>query len=245
MLKKIICLIVISIRVFTLVYAQDSESLRVLVELSSDEVEKNSPFTITVLVDYPEPARVSINTYNAERTFRLIQKSISTVYRTASNTSKDINRWTQAKMVFVPLVEGSVEIPSFGVQIEDLVTWTPGMPLIINPEKKRSAPPVFTWMTPLPKLAVGEWAELLLVTNTKGGLSNLTLNSLKIDVPQEAIIERVIPDEVRFAANVILILKILPLKHGDLKLPVRKTIIYDNSGEEVSVTIPAVNIKIN
>jgi hypothetical protein len=221
---------------------EEETPLRVLVELAADSVEKNTSFTITVLVDFPESSQVDVYTSGTNQLFRLIKKTVSSVYH--SDEGEDSKQWTQVQLVFIPVVEGPVQIPSLGVRAAGKVSWTPEMPLIVAPQRFRTVPLVFRWQTPLPRLQINEWQEIALVINDNTGFNDDFLSKLWFAPPPFAIIEKVLPTPEEFARNIALKLRILLLSEEKLTLSAIRSSAEDKRGESLSVNIPALNLQV-
>ena len=194
------------------------DPLKVLCEVSNEDLEAGRVFSLTLVVNHGETLEVTIITPDFRDKFRLETKRSS--MRLIRDASRGPERWSAFEFTLVPLEAGTQRIPPFAVRVREQTVWTAPLPLIIAPARATAAPPVFRWETPFPALKVGEWSVFrLLVTDTRN-LPKNALRRLHFAPPPEAVVESAVLDPGTGPNAAVIELRVLPMRTGTFMLKV-------------------------
>jgi len=227
---------------------------RVTVTISQDNLTYGVPFTLTFLVDYPEPEEVSVvpPEISSSLTMEQFVKSpvvtdIEQLHQTGrrSRNPKD-NIYTQTSIEFtiIPNATGRIMLDSFTVISPHGARYTSPIVLIVNPraEVRRAVSQRLVWEGAPRQAATGERITFYLrLQNFRPDSADTYPGSAFFmpQVPQGVILsQNSIPAHEK-EAGVVLKLTLIPLAEGNFSLPARSI-----NHENVRYDIPALTIRI-
>jgi len=227
---------------------------RVTVTISHDNVTYGVPFTLTFLVDYPEPDEVSVvpPEFSSSLTMEQFVKApvvmdIDQLHQSGrrSRNPKD-NVYTQTSIVFtmIPNAVGRITLDSFTVMSPHGARYTSPIVLVVNPrsEVRRIVSQRLIWEGAPRQAAAGERVTFYLrIQNFIPENSDTYPGSAFFmpQVPQGVILTQnsILAQEKEI--GVVLKLTLIPLAEGNFSLPARSI-----NRENVRYDIPALTIRI-
>jgi len=225
---------------------------RVTVTISQDSLTIGVPFTLTILVDYPEPEEVSVITpdFSNNLTVDLFVKSpviseINKLQQTARrgrNAEEKVHTQTSLEFRMIPNNTGRIALDSFTVISPHGARITGPIVLIVNnrAEAQRINSQRLIWDGAPRQTAAGERVTFYLrLQNITDVTSRPAQSFFMPQVPQGVILNNspVTPEEKE--NGIVLKLTLIPLAEGSLNIPAR-TLYHSN----VRYDIPALSIRI-
>ncbi|GMO45559.1 MAG: hypothetical protein Ta2B_26650 [Termitinemataceae bacterium] len=223
--------------------APKGPQIDVYAELSSQEIEQNVPFAITVMVNHPNPVEVRVQPPDFEDNFSMDR--IRTEIVLLKNKDGITERWTSVEFLLNPLTAGNKYLGSFEVSIPGRTAATKRMRLFVNDEKSIKSGRLQwigseTWRSPPTSIMVGNMAEaaLRLPDGQKGKIAPKQL-PLRIEAPQNAVIEDLPVSASDIAAGIYFRIRILPLDEKEVRIAA-----HNFRFEGRTLSVPALNIKV-
>jgi len=186
--------------------------LEVNVETSPAAPMVNNPWTLSILVNHPNPREVNVKPPSFPSSLALER------IRTEIKLRND-ERWTKVEFLFTPLKAGSVTLDPFEVSIpgEQAVTEAidvrfreeAGAPRLYNPR--------FRWASPAPSVFPGEKKELFLELSNWDPSMNVPSGVFRGRAPRNAVLEEKSP--VAAGEGIYrYVISIIPLEEGRVVL---------------------------
>ncbi|MDR2900027.1 MAG: SH3 domain-containing protein [Treponema sp.] len=221
-------------------YSGPDEPLTVITETEPDIPFVGLEWKISLLVDHPEVSNVFVQTPPfPDSSVRLDRVRTEPQIMYAHNDEGET--WTLVEFFFIPLKPGRVILPSFEIKTPEKSAFTSQMVFTIEaPYGSYEYQPELLWDAVPDVLAAGKASELfLLMQNNDPQKSPDDSLPIMIDIPEQAIMERLPLSSADRQKNRILRVRIIPLEEGTLSI---KPVIveYDAS----SFASPSLQIKV-
>ena len=164
--------------------------LEVKIETSPAAPAVNSPWTLSVLVNHPNPREVNIKPPQFPSSLAL--ERIRTDIRLL-----DDERWTRVEFLFTPLRTGAITIGSFEVSIPGEQAVTAAIDVRFQEEAGavRRYNPRFRWVSPASSVYAGEKKELTLELSNWDPSINVPSGIFRGRAPRSAVLEEKPPVE--------------------------------------------------
>jgi len=227
---------------------------RVTVTIGQDTLTIGVPFTLTILVDYPDPEEVSVITpdFSSNLTVNLFVKSpvitdtnqTQQASRRGRNTEEKVHTQTSLEFRLTPNNTGRISLDSFTIVSPHGARITGPIVLIINnrAETQRVNSQRLVWDGAPRQAATGERVIFYLRLQNIASLNLDTQPSRSFfmpQVPQGVILTNSPITQEEKESGVVLKLTLIPLAEGSFILPARSI----NNGN-VRYDIPVLNIRI-
>jgi len=227
---------------------------RITVTQSQDTLTIGIPFTLTILVDYPDPEEVTVTTpnFSGNLTLNLFVKSpvvtdtnqTQQSNRRGRNTEEKVHTQTALEFRLTPNNVGRITMDPFTIISPHGARITSPIVLFVNnrTEAQRINSQRLVWEGAPRQAAPGERVTfyLRLQNITSINAENIPPSSFFMpQVPQGVILSHspVTPEEKE--SGIVLKLTLIPLAEGSLNIPARN---FNNAN--VRYDIPALNIRI-
>jgi type III secretory pathway component EscS len=220
----------------------EGPQIDVFTEVSTDYIEQNVPFSITVMVNHPNPVEVRVQPPDFEDNF-----SMERLKTEAQLVKNDLGseRWTRVEFQLMPLTAGTVYLGSFEVAIPGRTAATRRMLLKINNEKSGKSGRLQwiglnIWNGPPASIYVGEAKQvgLRLLDLEQGTVAPKQL-PLRIEAPENAVIEELPISAADREIGICFRMSILPLDERDVRIASHSFRIDGRT-----LVVPALSIKV-
>jgi hypothetical protein len=194
------------------------EDLTVIVQAGPGPVPVNSPWVITLLVDYRKPEELKLEL--PPLTGSLVLERMRSGPRVMEGSGEEI--WTQIECVFIPAREGRAELEYLRIKVPDreFVTGRLGVEVSGGPPVPGEYHPRLSWAEPLPLFRAGEKAELMLLLSGRDPLKPLNFPlPFHVELSPFLILESRTPDQAEQRTGAVLALTCIPLEKGTFSLP--------------------------
>ena len=227
---------------------------RVTVTISHDNLTYGTPFTLTFLVDYPEPEEVSVvppefpTSLTMEQFVKApVTTDINQLHqsgRRGRNPKDNVYTQTSIEFTIIPNATGRISLESFTIISPHGARYTSPIILIVNPrsEARRAVYQRLIWEGAPRQAATGERITFYL------RLQNFRLENADTcpppaffmpQVPQGVILSQTSITAQEKETGIVLKLTLIPITEGNFNLPAR-ALHQDN----VRYDIPALSIRI-
>ncbi|MCL2093933.1 MAG: SH3 domain-containing protein [Treponema sp.] len=155
----------------------------------------NQPWTFAILVNHPNPDEVSIQV--PELPSSLVQERVRTETRLIPSSGAGNQRWTRVEYLFNPQRAELLTIPSFTITVQEREAHSPAVQIQFRepPSTLRRYDPRFRWQGPVPSIAQGEEALLILELADWDPLRELPSALFQGRSPRNAILSEARPQE--------------------------------------------------
>jgi hypothetical protein len=220
----------------TFSYSGDDEPLRVITETESVIPLVGVEWKISLFVEYSEVSNVFVQMPQFPDDFVRLDR-----VRTEPHLMNSGETWTLVEFFFIPLKPGNVILPPFEIRTPEKNAFTSQMHFRIESLNGSYVyQPELHWQSPPETIQENQSAELLLVLQNndpqKPFDDSLPIN---IDIPKQAIMEKIPLSPKDKERNGILRLKIIPLKEGIVSI---NSIIVEY--DEMLLASPSLQIEI-
>ncbi|GMO36518.1 MAG: hypothetical protein Ta2F_12460 [Termitinemataceae bacterium] len=221
----------------------EGPQIDVFTELSSDDIELNVPFAITVMVNHPNPIEVRVMPPDFEDNFAI--ERVRTDVQLLRNNSGLTDRWTCVEFLLIPLTIGSRYLGAFEVAIPGRTAATKRVHVNVQDERTIKAGRMQwigaeIWSRPPESIVVGQTIEagLRLLEFEKEKMANKTL-PLRIEAPENAIIEELPVSVADKNLGIHFKVRILPLDKKDVRIA-----SHSFRFEGRTLSVPALTIRV-
>ena len=228
---------------------------KIRVIIAQDTLTVGSPFTLTILVDYPEPEDVSVIAPPFPETISM-EKYLRAPRVTGNPTPAEIEKakqqgqnliHTSVEFTLIPRAAGRIELSSFSVITPEGAAETGA--IILNTQYQERGQVIqsvrLSWEGAPAQITAGDRVTFVLRTNPPAPVSALSLTGslphsfFMPEVPRGVILSQVRISQEEKESGVALKLTLIPLSEGNFNLPSRN-LQYDN----IRFAVPALNIRI-
>ncbi|MDR2793271.1 MAG: hypothetical protein LBB61_06345 [Treponema sp.] len=208
------------------------------ITFSSPTLIRNIPWTITFLVDYPNPSGVFVNPPEFPK--ELILEEVRVEPRLVTNA--DGERRSAIQFTFIPQSAAQLLIDPFEVGTPQRSTVTERIPITITGSGVRtgSRRPYFTWEREKDELKIGERGELFLKLLDWDTGKKRPQNVFLFDIPELAILEEHPLTPAEAARNIVLHLTLIPLEGSEITIN-----RYRFQHEGYTLDIPPLRLKVH
>jgi hypothetical protein len=191
------------------------EALGILMWSSPENPEAGSPWTVSILVDYPNPAEVRVTPPDLPPSLTMDQ------IRSLPGLSEGGERRTLVELQFIPRQGGVFTLPPFEVFAPGKRALTPALSLRVSgPAGAGGGNFSLAWDRPPAFLVVGEARTLSLgALDREGGSAPALPPGFRMEAPANAILEALPLDEAGREGGTVLRLRVIPLEGPALNLP--------------------------
>ena len=237
-----------------LLFAQDGANsgseavsrVEVRTELSSAGAAVNSPWSVFIMVNHPNPREVNVKTprfpplliLDRVRTeTRFIRREVSPGESSGDAVSGD--RWTRVEFLFTPVRAGTVTIKPFEITVLGRQYETGEITVRVREEAvRRSYNPRLSWQPQIPSAAAGERLELYIDLINWDPSKNVPRGLFQGRAPRNAILEEGLPQEAGTGAYRYSIF-IIPLEGNSVTLE-----SFFFRADVYTLTVPAISIPV-
>ncbi|GMO21367.1 MAG: hypothetical protein Ta2B_00110 [Termitinemataceae bacterium] len=220
----------------------EGPQIDVYAEVSTEFIEQNVPFSITVMVNHPNPVDVHVQPPDFEENFTM--ERVLTEVKLVKVKERWLP-WTRFEFLLMPLNAGSVYLGSFEVAIPGRTAATRRMRLKINNEKSGKSGRLQwigqnIWNGPPSVLYVGHARDVgLRLLDVERGRAAPKQLPLRIEAPENAVIEELPITAPDRELGIYFRMRILPLDERDVKIAAH-TFRFEGR----TLVVPALNIKV-
>jgi hypothetical protein len=183
----------------------------------------NGPWTVLILVDYPNPGEVILQPPPFPPSLSL--ERVFTGGRIVPGPGGEPEQWTAAEFSFILRQSGPLNLAPFEIRVADKRALTPPFRLFIrdagdSPGESFEEPPsFFRWEGPPLPLTPGEGGEFALLLVSGNPQTPLPVGDLfRGRIPEELILEAIPLENSDRERGVVLRFRIIPLGAGDFEL---------------------------
>jgi hypothetical protein len=195
-----------------------AEDLRVLLETSPSAPAAQSEWTVSILVDYPDPSEVSVLIPELPPSLVLDRIRTAARFVQGNGISGAQGRWTAVDLFFISSWGGQVSLAPFEVRVPGRRGFSPPLTAYIRDESRNEGASSLraVWEAFPSSLRVGQSAELRLrlsPLNIRNGASV----SFQLEAPVNAILEDLGSETLR-GGDIIIRFRIIPLEGPSISL---------------------------
>jgi hypothetical protein len=204
---------------------KEREALKALVEFDNASIVENKPFTITILVNHPQPAEITVEPpdFNEEFYFEKLRSSLHITNNgrkpasqiSGNNNEDESSKWTELQITLIPVKQGTFTLNSWMISSPDAMITTLPLHITVSPSEDAVLPPRFAWSS-AQSIRMNEDS---FVTLRITGWNQTPLPRdlpLHVQTPKNAIVEaHAIPPE-EAARGAVLYLRVQPLAGTEL-----------------------------
>lgn len=197
----------------------NEEPLTVLVETSADTPIQGNPWTLTVLVDFPEPQGVSVESQNLPKAFVL--ERLRTAPRLVPDSGGNETTWTAVEYLLIPQEAGPFTLGPFKVSAGGKEAFTPTVEVTVSPapsETPRGMKAQLRWLSFPKTLQVARPSDVYLAVENLSASERKSLGKPEYAVPENALMEYVSAKNYSEKGTEVLCFRIIPLNSKPIKL---------------------------
>jgi hypothetical protein len=219
---------------------EERENLKFLLEFSPDAVIQNEPFTFNIIVNHSAPDEVYIEPPDFHDAFRIERLRVET--RFVFDSPREGNRWTVFEFLLTAVEAGAQRLDPFQITVFEETVMTNPISIQVR-EENPNAKISFAWFgangrSGVYPVRMGDSREFVLrVTNWEK--TAYPAIQLRIEAPQNAIIEELPLSKNDRDTGIILRLQIIPLDENPVNI--NKQIVYY---EKNPLEIPPLQISV-
>jgi hypothetical protein len=194
------------------------EQLGLFIEVifSTERPVVNTPWTISILVDYSHPEYVGAIPPEFPEALHFDEMRIEPLIR------EDRNRWTAVRWTFIPQSpesEEPIQLGSFQITVPGRAAFTDVMDVSIlsKPSTTKNYRPRLVWDKIKTPFEAGVGGELIL--RLFDWEPSLPTPKVSLPVPEQAILEEIPLTQADIARSAILRLFLIPLTDGEIAIP--------------------------
>jgi hypothetical protein len=208
------------------------EPLKALVELENNDIVELKPFTISILVNHPNPGEVVIDPppFNEEFFFERLSSSLHIVdvprkrTRLSENSEEeddDSHKWTELKITLVAAKEGQFTLGSWTITSPQYSINTLPLQLVVVKDKNSEVPPEFVWAGASSVRVNETGIAMLRVKETESGIKYPHELKIPVAAPRNAIVETLPISKQEELRGTVLRLGVLPISGNEVRLEAR------------------------
>ncbi|MDR2659497.1 MAG: BatD family protein [Spirochaetaceae bacterium] len=207
------------------------DDLKILLEFSPDAIVENEPFTFNILVNHSNPDEIYIEAPDFHDAFRLDRLRVES--RLVLNTPREADRWTVYEFLLTAVKSGPQKLEPFQITVFDQTLLTNTFNLQVR-EEYRDTKAALAWTgQSVRPLRFGDSREAALrITSWEKDKPYPESLPLRIEAPQNAIVEEMPLSKTDRTAGIVLRLMIIPLDEKPVRID-RQIVYYGKTLLEI------------
>ncbi|MDR1363405.1 MAG: BatD family protein, partial [Spirochaetaceae bacterium] len=220
---------------------EEKKDLKILLEFAPDAIIQNEPFTLNILVNHPDPDEIYMEPPDFHGAFTMERMRVET--RFVLSSPREGDRWTDFEFLLTAIETGSQRLDPFQITVFEETVKTNPVNVYVR-EEKLDTKIALAWFGEggrgrVYPVRIGDSREVALrITNWRES-SVYPAIPLRIEAPQNAIIEGAALSKNDRDAGIILRLKIIPLDEKPIIIN-RQSVYYEKNPLE----IPALQVNV-